>query len=217
MRGAHVYGEAIRALRAAAGLTQEQLARRADLDVTTLRKMEKGEKSFDLQSVAAVARALDCEVRQLIDASETLAAADGPERLHLACVARHREAFLNQDVEAVLACYTDDAVIDFPSSIPSPSSGRFVGREAIRRHLELTFQTFRPQIPTLEESDVYAVGDRVLLRHVSSAVVLHNGVEFTAALFFEYQFRGGKICNHVGLFDTAVMAEALNAPPTRNS
>jgi ketosteroid isomerase-like protein len=212
MRGVHVQGDIIRRLRSECGFTQDQLALQAGCDVTTIRKMEKGEKAFDVQSVVALAQALNCHVTRLIVPSTAPPELSSQEQVNLACVARHRDGFARKDVEQVLSCYTDDAVISFPSSIPSPSSGLFEGREAIRRHLELTFQTFTPHIPTLEESDVHAFADQVLLRQAASAVVNHNGAVFTSYLLFEFYFRDGKIYKHVGLFDTAVMAEALNAP-----
>jgi ketosteroid isomerase-like protein len=212
MRGAQVNAEALRSLRVNLGLTQEQLASRAEIDVTTLRRMEKGLKAFDIPTISAVAASLGCHVSRLVIPSPSTHAADSPEEINRACVARHREGFARKDVEAVLACYTEDAVVNFPTSLPPPS-GRFEGHAAIRGHLEETFRTFTPEIPTLEESVLYVFEDRVILRQVSSAVVLQTGASFTSELLFEYYFRDGKIWKHVGLFDTAAMANALNTPP----
>jgi len=213
MRGVQVHGDVIRSLRITRGFTQDQLAQAADLDVTTLRKMEKGGKAFDLKTVTALALALDCHLMRIIIPDTPTVDGNRPERDYLDCLARYRDGFLQKDVEHVLACYTDDAVISFPSLIPTVASGLFEGHAAIRQHLELTFQTFTPHIPTLEESEVYVFEDRVMLRHVGSAVVRHNGAVFRSECLFEFWFRDGKICKHVGLFDTAAMAAALNAPP----
>lgn len=212
MRGAQVHAEALRSLRVILGLTQEQLASRAEVDVTTLRRMEKGLKAFDVQTISAVAAALECHVSRLMVPGHSKPAPESPEEINRACVARHREAFSRKDVDAVLACYTEDAVVSFPTSLPPPS-GRFEGHTAIRGHLKETFQTFTPDIPTLEESDLYVFEDRVILRQVSSAVVLQTGASFTSELLFEYYFRDGRIWKHVGLFDTAAIAKAMNAPP----
>lgn len=212
MRGAQLNAEALRSLRIRLGLTQEQLASKAEIDVTTLRRMEKGLKAFDVQTISAVAASLGCHVSRLIMPNPTKPGAESPEEINRACVARHREAFARKDVDGVLACYTKDAIVSFPTSLPPPS-GRFEGHAAIRGHLEETFRTFTPDIPTLEESSLYVFEDRVILRHVSSAVVLQNGATFTSELLFEYYFRDGKIWKHVGLFDTAAIANAMAVPP----
>ena len=154
MRGAQVNAEALRSLRIHLGLTQEQLASKAEIDVTTLRRMEKGLKAFDVQTISAVAASLGCHVSRLIVPDPSTHVADSPEEINRACVARHREAFARKDVDGVLACYTEDAIVSFPTSLPPPS-GRFEGHAAIRGHLEEKFRTFTPDIPPLEESSLY--------------------------------------------------------------
>lgn len=213
MRGMQVNGEQIAAMRKSQGLTQEQLAFAADIDVTTLRKMEKGERRFDLRTLNSLSAILQCDVAALIVPSASAVARTAQERIHLACVERHREAILHKNVEQALSCLTEDAVIFFPPSIPTAAAGEFIGHEAIRQHLILSFATFTSNIPTLEESDVYVFGECVLLRHVASALVIPTGLSFQSDCLHEYRFRDGLICKIVGLFDTAAMAKAFTPPP----
>lgn len=51
-------GERLRALRLAAGLTQEKLAERADVHATYVGQLERGEKNATVESVCKLTRAL---------------------------------------------------------------------------------------------------------------------------------------------------------------
>lgn len=52
------FGEHLRAWRMVQGLTAQQVSERADISLTTLRKLERGEGGVRLESVLQVARAL---------------------------------------------------------------------------------------------------------------------------------------------------------------
>jgi len=65
MRGVVPDGHRIRIARIARGVTQEQLAVCADLDVKTIRKAEHG-KRLDVGTLAALARALEVDVQTLV-------------------------------------------------------------------------------------------------------------------------------------------------------
>ena len=217
MRGTRVNGERIRWLRMQKGMTQERLAAAADMDVTTLRKMERGSRAFDLRTVSNLAKVLDCEPSIL---QATLAEVDVASRSrsdeiargNIQCLRTYRQAFLNKQVDIALECFTHDASLEYPSSIPTQSSGVFRGRAEIREHLRLTFETFSAEIPTLEESGLYVQDQLIILRHVATGIVLHNGAHFASECALEYWFRDGKICRHVGIFDTAIITEALRMP-----
>lgn len=60
-------GWRIRELRLKAGLTQEQLAERADLHPTYLGGVERGERNLSLKNLDKLARALQMPLRSLLD------------------------------------------------------------------------------------------------------------------------------------------------------
>ena len=72
MRGRQTLGERIRRHRHAAGLTQEALARGADIGRVTLVRLEKGERMPRFKTLDALARALGVPVSALLVDSEAL-------------------------------------------------------------------------------------------------------------------------------------------------
>lgn len=69
-------GDALRILRARAGLTQEELAARADLDGPYLSRVESGLRDIRWSTLKRLLAALDADLRQL---QETIEHADGEE------------------------------------------------------------------------------------------------------------------------------------------
>lgn len=63
---AELFGERLRELRKAAGLTQEALADRAGLPHTHISAMERGIKLPNLLTLLRLAVALDCKVAKLV-------------------------------------------------------------------------------------------------------------------------------------------------------
>ena len=60
-----VLGEAVRARRKKARLSQEQLAEKADLTRNYIGDIERAEKKITLETLAKIAKALKCRVRDL--------------------------------------------------------------------------------------------------------------------------------------------------------
>ena len=60
-------GQRIRELRLKAGLTQEQLAERADLHPTYLGGVERGERNLSLKNLDKLARALEVPLKSVVD------------------------------------------------------------------------------------------------------------------------------------------------------
>jgi transcriptional regulator with XRE-family HTH domain len=58
-------GEAIRASRKRAGLSQERLAEKADLSTVFISRVERGKESPSMDSLVKIAAALSVTVRQL--------------------------------------------------------------------------------------------------------------------------------------------------------
>ncbi len=69
-QGRHILGRRIRALRDAAGLTQEELADRAAIERTTLASIEKGEQSPGFDTLSGIACALNQAVPDLLGPPE---------------------------------------------------------------------------------------------------------------------------------------------------
>jgi transcriptional regulator with XRE-family HTH domain len=58
-------GETVRARRKKARLSQEQLAEKADLTRNYIGDIERAEKKITLETLAKIAKALKCRVREL--------------------------------------------------------------------------------------------------------------------------------------------------------
>ena len=72
MRGRQTLGERIRELRESAGLTQEALARAANIGRVTLVRLEKGEQTPRFKTLDAIAKALGIRVPELLVEPELL-------------------------------------------------------------------------------------------------------------------------------------------------
>ena len=57
----------VRRLRTQTGLSQEELAARAELHRTYVSSVERGQRNVSLENIFALARALGCEPRELLD------------------------------------------------------------------------------------------------------------------------------------------------------
>ena len=66
MHGRRTLGERIRQFRESAGLTQEALARTADIGRVTLVRLEKGEQTPRFKTLEAIAKALGIRVPELL-------------------------------------------------------------------------------------------------------------------------------------------------------
>ena len=72
MRGRQTVGQRIRQFRESAGLTQESLARAADIGRVTLVRLEKGEQTPRFKTLDAIAKALGIRVPELLVEPEWL-------------------------------------------------------------------------------------------------------------------------------------------------
>ena len=66
MQGRHTLGQRIRRFRNSAGLTQDALARAADIGRVTLARLEKGEQTPRFKTLDAIAKALGINVSDLL-------------------------------------------------------------------------------------------------------------------------------------------------------
>lgn len=63
------FGERVRDLRKAQGLSQEELAEKADLHYTYIGGVERGERNLSLKSIERIANALKMDIRELFVSS----------------------------------------------------------------------------------------------------------------------------------------------------
>ena len=61
------FGARVRGLRQATGLSQEELAEKAELHRTYIGSVERGERSISLENIHALARALNVDVCRLFE------------------------------------------------------------------------------------------------------------------------------------------------------
>ncbi len=59
------FGDNVRTLRLALGISQEELAERADLHRTYVGDIERGERNVAVLNIVALAKALECPPEQL--------------------------------------------------------------------------------------------------------------------------------------------------------
>lgn len=59
------FGERVRAIRKKLGLSQEELAEKANLHYTYIGGVERGERNLSLDSIEKIANALDVEISEL--------------------------------------------------------------------------------------------------------------------------------------------------------
>jgi ketosteroid isomerase-like protein len=78
----------------------------------------------------------------------------------IAAVERFNEAFNRHDVDAVMACMTDDCV--FESTGPAPDGGRVEGQAAMRAVWEGFFGSSPSAV--FEAEEIFATGDRCVVR-----------------------------------------------------
>lgn len=71
-RGRHTLGERVRRYRESAGLTQDALARKADIGRVTLVRLEKGEQTPRFKTLEAISNALGVRVPELLVEPELL-------------------------------------------------------------------------------------------------------------------------------------------------
>ncbi len=64
------FGKKIRELRLAAGLSQEALGEKADLDRTYISSLERGKRNVSLLNIVQLAKALNVPPRKLLDGLE---------------------------------------------------------------------------------------------------------------------------------------------------
>jgi transcriptional regulator with XRE-family HTH domain len=170
MRGIAADGAAIRHVRWLAGLTQEQLAALAGVDVKTVRNAERGQR-VDLATLTRISFALNVDVSKLTIATRL------PLELELRrreAVERWRHAWDVRDMEALLSIYDDNAVLHLPGAPDIPFAGEHRGRETLRRVHEICWSTCATE-PTLDGDFSLLVSDNMVILREKKGFRLPDG------------------------------------------
>lgn len=208
MRGAIADGERIRSARISRGLTQEQLAVRADLDVKTVRKAEQG-KRLDAGTLSRLALALGVNVQSLVRGADAESAAQAARRR---VVERWQTAWDARDIDAIMALYHDRAELHLPGGPQIPFSGIHRGQTEIRRAIELAWATAQtvPQQP--EDYSLIVSGDSVVL-HGRRGLQSPGGEAVWLSNIHVLTFEGELILEQRVDYDTLGFSQALGLSP----
>jgi transcriptional regulator with XRE-family HTH domain len=187
-RGIVAKGEAIVALRKAAGLTQEKLAAECDSDVKTVRTAERG-KPVDVATLRRISARLGIELRELF-------ADNSPDRreaniaVALACL----RAFDARDPDAVAAYFREDGTVIVYADPRLPGAGEYRGRKRIRHWAESCFAAYMAPPVAGGKYRVEAAGELVFLSFESPELEsLTTGRLTRASLMSEYEITDGNI------------------------
>ncbi len=214
MRGAQANGEQIQAVRKLRGLTQEQLASLAGVDVKTARKAERGQR-LDLGPLTKISFALNVDVGSLIVVTPS------PRDLEI----RRRDAVLRwlrcwdaRDMEGLLSLFDDAVVLHLPGGPNIPFSGEHRGKEAMRRANEIAWSTCETD-PTGKEDYDWLVSDNVIVQSGKKGVCLPSGevVQLWAVHIFTFGDGSDLVVEMRVEYDTLTFARLLQLPPAASS
>jgi transcriptional regulator with XRE-family HTH domain len=209
MRGVQANGEQIQAARRARGITQEELAFRARVDVRTLRKAERGQR-VDLATLTRISCTLNVDAGNLIMAART------PLDLELRrrdAIRRWHHAWDTRDMEAFLSIYHDEAVLHLPGAPDIPFAGEHHGKEAIRRTHEICWSLSETE-PTLDEDCSLLVSDNTVVLIAKKGVRLSDGrtVKLWCLQVFTFLPESELVIDQRVEYDTLSVARMLQLP-----
>jgi transcriptional regulator with XRE-family HTH domain len=212
VRGARANGKELRVARLRRGLTQEQLAALADVDVKTVRKAEHGMR-LDLGSLTRLAFALKKELNRLIRLSRSETEIQIRRR---DVVIRWHRAWDARDMEAILTDYHEHAVMHLPGGPNIPFGGTFRGKDEIRRAFGICWSTCRTE-PERAEDFSLLVSDNSVVLTGPKGVYLPSGELARLWCLQVFTFEGNLIFDHRVEYDTLKFAELLQLPRQTDS
>lgn len=202
MRGVLADGQRVTDARLARGLTQEQLAARAELDVKTVRKAEQG-KRLDVGTLGRIAAALDVELHRVLRGQPA------EQEARREVVLRWQRAFDEQDIEGMLALFHDDAVAYLPGDPTVPFGGTFRGRDAVRACHVTAWASCRTAPVPATDFSVLVSGDTVVLHGVKK-VERPDGEHVPLGAVMLFTFRGVRVAELRVEFDTMKFWKLVN-------
>jgi len=206
MRGAQANGDQIRSARRARGLTQDELASIAGIDVKTVRTAERGQR-IDLGTFTKISFALDYDVSDLIVPTRS------PQELEIS----RRDAILHwhrcwnaHDMEGLLSVYNDEGVLHLPGGPEIPFAGEHRGKEAICRVNEIAWSTCEDD-PDDNTDFNLLVSDNAVILSDKKGVRLPGGefVRLTCLQIFIFAEQSDLVLAHRVEYDTLKLARIL--------
>lgn len=207
MRGVLSDGEILRSDRVRCGMTQEELADRAGLDVKTVRKAERGGR-LDLSTMGLLAVALGTVATRLVRPRPL---EGGYRDRRRAEVRRWLRAWDAHDREAVLAIYHDEATLRLPGGPDIPFHGTFRGRDEIGRAHETAWDSCRTEPCRWESMAVHVADDAVILEG-PRGVHMPNGEIVSLRYVQFFTFEGDRVIDHRVDCDTLEFIRILGLP-----
>jgi transcriptional regulator with XRE-family HTH domain len=197
MRGKPVHGDRVRDLRKAQGMTQEQLAEKAGLDVKTVRKAEQGRR-LDLGTITKLCFVLKTDLRHLIRPSRSARELEIRRR---DVVIHWQRAFNDRDLDGLKGCYHGDAVLHLPGAPLISFGGMFTGQKEIGRATQIFWKNCPPEL--LDEKDYgILVSDETVVVQGHKEVRLSDGSRNPLHYMQIIKFAGELIAEHRVEFDT---------------
>ncbi len=207
MRGALANGDKLRAARVGRGLTQEQLAALADVDVKTIRKAEHG-KRLDVPTLAQLAVALGIEVHGVVRGTHPESDTQAARRK---AVERWQAAWDARDIEAIMTLFHDRAELHLPGGPQIPFGGTHRGKEEIRRAIELAWATAQT-VPQKPEEYSLIVSDDTVVMHGRRGLQVPGGEAVWLSNIHVFAFEDGLIVEQRVEYDTLGFSRALGLP-----
>jgi transcriptional regulator with XRE-family HTH domain len=213
MRGVQANGEQIQAARLERGLTIEQLASSAGVDVKTVRKAERGQR-VDLSTLTRISFSLDVDVRTLIVMTRSLLELELRRR---DAVRLWHHGWETQDTQALLSLYDDDAVLHLPGAPDIPFGGEHRGKAAIRRAYESAWNTC-PHEPMYDREFSLIVSDNTLVLGGEKSLRRTGGhaAQLWVHQIFTFRDDTPLLADHRVAFDTLAFARFLQLLPPRS-
>jgi transcriptional regulator with XRE-family HTH domain len=206
MRGATANRDQLHAARVSRGLTQEQLATLAGVDVKTVRKAEQG-KRLDVGSLVRLALALDTNVHNVIQGAQS----DNSQMVRRKVVEQWQRAWEAQDIAGLMAFYHDQCVMHLPGAPNIPFGGSFRGKEQIARANQSAWSTCRTE-PLRPGEYSFVVSDDTVLMHGMMGLYLPNGEPVRLWCMQTFTFEGDLIAEHRVEYDTLRFSKLMQLP-----
>jgi transcriptional regulator with XRE-family HTH domain len=205
-------GDLIHDLRMAQGMTQEQLAEKAGLDVKTVHNAEQG-KRLDLGTLTKFGFVLQAELRHLTRRGLSARKLEIGRR---DVALKWCHLWDTREMEPLLALYHDDAELHLPGGPQIPFSGLFRGKPGIRQAYEIAWNNCRTEPGSDEEFSVLVSNGTVILQG-RKGVRLPNDDLVKLWCTQILTFQGDKIMNHRVEYDTLTFARWMQFPPPTDS
>ncbi len=204
-RGLLANGPQIRRLRKASGLSQEALAIAVGCDVKTIHHAERGQR-VHAETLVKLADTLRVDLSTIqIASSDT----DVLLEIRLRQIRHWRQAFADQNIDALIEIYHLDAQATYPGLGLLTQGGTAIGKAAIRLEAEGIFKLLQFDPWPETASRIHASSNFVFLRGELTGSVRDSGKKFVTQAIHEFEFRDQQIHHHTGMYDTSTLLSQL--------